>query len=447
MEQRRCRPQMTRSSNWERLSSSQIWKEILRHIEFRGENLREPMKTDPSSTRGTVPRVRSASPPQGTSVPVFGAQHPERREEPGDTWGQPGGSGPPGFAAQPAPAQGHAEQVNPGGSVLGSSGISLGSGSGGVGSSQNAVPGQERREQARSASPITLSDERILGRYFTRGSQGIGEEDRANVLLVIERGVLEAVNHTDAKEKWSGLDSALPSLPQGADEDKGQVHVRASLERWESSLILFYSTISPKAGAYIKGVLAGVAKMLPLRLYRREYNPQIIQNMICAEVAFHTIAEAHTCRFLGVMKLPFDSYERAASIRLEPCARIQLIMHYDRILPPPPVELKRCQEYFMNPPGNVTKPNLVCDEIMRWKGMGWRLRRLMKHYPTLNEMIQGFTTLLKGVVNSHPAFRVKYQLHAMTLNTMMVTTEQLVHFFTLVESLLTEFHSSKGYTS
>eukprot|EP00971_Amphidinium_carterae_P099076 1959167-Amphidinium_carterae.4 len=30
---------------------------------------------------------------------------------------------------------------------------------------------------------------------------------------------------------------------------------------------------------------------------------------------------------------------------------------------------------------------------------------------------------------------------------MTVTTEELVHFFTLVESLLTEFHSSKGYTS
>eukprot|EP00971_Amphidinium_carterae_P048881 963329-Amphidinium_carterae.1 len=149
---------------------------------------------------------------------------------------------------------------------------------------------------------------------------------------------------------------------------------------------MFYATISPKAGSYIKAVLAGVAKALPL--YRKDHNPQIVQTMHCAEVAFHPIAEAHTCRFLTVMKLPHDSYERAASIRLEPCARIQLLMHYDRILPPPPVELKRCQEYFLSPPSNVTKPNLVCDEIMRWKGMGWRLRRLMKHYPTLNEMIQ-----------------------------------------------------------
>eukprot|EP00971_Amphidinium_carterae_P239093 4746200-Amphidinium_carterae.1 len=122
-------------------------------------------------------------------------------------------------------------------------------------------------------------------------------------------------------------------------------------------------------------------------------------------------------------------------------------MHYARILPPPPVELKRCQEYFISPPSNVTKPNLVCDEIMRWKGMGWRLRRLMRHYPTLNEMIQGFTTILKGIVESHHAFRAKYQFHAMALNTMTVTTEEIVNFFNVVESLLTEFHSSKGYTS
>eukprot|EP00971_Amphidinium_carterae_P103307 2045020-Amphidinium_carterae.1 len=84
---------------------------------------------------------------------------------------------------------------------------------------------------------------------------------------------------------------------------------------------------------------------------------------------------------------------------------------------------------------------------MRWKGMGWRLRRLMKHYPTLNEMIQGFTTLLKGIVESHNAFRAKYQFHAMALNTMTVTTEKIVNFFNVVESLLTEFHSSKEYTS
>eukprot|EP00971_Amphidinium_carterae_P050385 992605-Amphidinium_carterae.1 len=210
-----------------------------------------------------------------------------------------------------------------------------------------------------------MNDERILGRYFTRGSQGAGEEERAAVLQDIERGVLESVNHNDAKEKWNGIDSGLPPLPLGADEDKNQVHVRASLERWESKLIMFYSTISPKAGAYIKAVLAGVARALPL--YRKEHNPQVVQTMICAEVAFHPTAEAHTCRFLGEMKLPHDSYERAASIRLEPCARIQLLMHYVRILPPPPVELKRCQEYFLSPPSNVTKPNLVCDEIMRWK--------------------------------------------------------------------------------
>eukprot|EP00971_Amphidinium_carterae_P180180 3573783-Amphidinium_carterae.1 len=97
---------------------------------------------------------------------------------------------------------------------------------------------------------------------------------------------------------------------------------------------MFYSTISPKADAYIKAVLAVVARALPL--YRKEHNPQVVQTMVCAEVAFHPTAEAHTCRFLGEMKLPYDSYERAASIRLEPCARIQLLMHYARILPPPP---------------------------------------------------------------------------------------------------------------
>eukprot|EP00971_Amphidinium_carterae_P126337 2502725-Amphidinium_carterae.2 len=122
-------------------------------------------------------------------------------------------------------------------------------------------------------------------------------------------------------------------------------------------------------------------------------------------------------------------------------------MHYDGLLPPPPVELKRCQEYFLSPPCHVTKPNLVCDEIMRWKGMGWRLRKLLKHYPTLNEMTQGFTNLIKGIVEANAPFRAKYEFRAMSLDMMKVTTEELIEFFTGVESLLTEFHSSKGYTT
>eukprot|EP00971_Amphidinium_carterae_P064071 1268399-Amphidinium_carterae.1 len=122
-------------------------------------------------------------------------------------------------------------------------------------------------------------------------------------------------------------------------------------------------------------------------------------------------------------------------------------MHYARLLPPLPVELKRCQEYFLNPPSHVTQPNLVCDEIMKWKGMGWRLRRLLKHYPTLNDMTQGFTTLLKGVMEDNPTFQVKYQFYAMPMNSMNLTSDQLIDFFTKVESLLTEFHSSRGYTT
>eukprot|EP00971_Amphidinium_carterae_P257283 5107523-Amphidinium_carterae.3 len=170
-----------------------------------------PETSQPST--GTAPLARPASPPQATSVPVFGAQYPEANNTCPPDNSRPSGSA--------TPAQGHADQGNPGGSVLGSPGINLGNGSAGL------VKNFERREQARSASPITVNDERILSRYFTRGSQGIGEEDRAAILFDIERGVLEAANHTDTKEKWNGLDSALPPLPQCADEDKSQVHVRA----------------------------------------------------------------------------------------------------------------------------------------------------------------------------------------------------------------------------
>eukprot|EP00971_Amphidinium_carterae_P060945 1206280-Amphidinium_carterae.1 len=63
--------------------------------------------------------------------------------------------------------------------------------------------------------------------------------------------------------------------------------------------------------------------------------------MVCAEVAFHPMAEAQTTRYLTDMKLPGPSYDTAAAIQAEPPVRIQLLMHYARLLPPLPVELKR----------------------------------------------------------------------------------------------------------
>eukprot|EP00971_Amphidinium_carterae_P107031 2119975-Amphidinium_carterae.1 len=182
--------------------------------------------------------------------------------------------------------------------------------------------------------------------------------------------------------------------------------------------------------------------MLPI--YRKDHNGLAMQNLTFPEIDFHPQAEAHTSRYLKHMKLPNESYDRACTVRPEPPVRIQLLMHYDRILPPNPVDLKLCKQYFSNPPREATKPNQVLDEIVRWKGIGWRLKKLAKHYPTLNEMIEGFTTLIRGIVDAVPDFRAKYEHHAMNINNMTVTTEQ-VTFFSQVESLLNEFHSSKGY--
>eukprot|EP00971_Amphidinium_carterae_P006005 118351-Amphidinium_carterae.1 len=44
--------------------------------------------------------------------------------------------------------------------------------------------------------------------------------------------------------------------------------------------------------------------------------------MVCAEVKFHPMAEAHTCRFLREMKLPTASYDNATTIQAEPPVRI-----------------------------------------------------------------------------------------------------------------------------
>eukprot|EP00971_Amphidinium_carterae_P207018 4107364-Amphidinium_carterae.1 len=172
----------------------------------------------------------------------------------------------------------------------------------------------------------------------------------------MERGNLEAAGPADHKEKWTGQNVTLPVLPQVPADEKGQVHVRMLLERWESRTILHFNTISPRAGLYAKAVIAGVWKWL--EVYRKEHDPQTIRNMVCAEVKFHPMAEAQTTRYLTEMKLPAASYDSATTIQAEPPVRIQLLMHYARILPPPPIELKRCQEYFLNPPSHVTQPNL-----------------------------------------------------------------------------------------
>eukprot|EP00971_Amphidinium_carterae_P048882 963329-Amphidinium_carterae.2 len=108
-----------------------------------------------------TPVGRPPSPPQGTSVPVFGAQ----QSDASGNRNAPETARPSSFAP---PVQGTMDPGNLGRSVLGSSGANLGTGGTGSGMPPNQPPVQGGREQARSASPSTINDERILGRYFTR---------------------------------------------------------------------------------------------------------------------------------------------------------------------------------------------------------------------------------------------------------------------------------------
>eukprot|EP00971_Amphidinium_carterae_P024053 474867-Amphidinium_carterae.1 len=126
-------------------------------------------------------------------------------------------------------------------------------------------PGHGPPEQSRSTSPQAIAhDEKVFARYFTRGSQGAGEADRANVLREMERGNLEMGGPADHKEKWTGQNVTPPLLPQVPTSEKEQVHVRTLLERWESRFILHFNTISPRAGLYAKAVIAGVWKWLEI---------------------------------------------------------------------------------------------------------------------------------------------------------------------------------------
>eukprot|EP00971_Amphidinium_carterae_P277809 5514129-Amphidinium_carterae.1 len=150
-------------------------------------------------------------------VPMFGSGSPEQPGESSGSRGPPEKSTPE--RSNTAESSIPGRQV-PGVSVLGSPRANGPSERQDVGTDPL---GQGRHEQARSTSPQVLAqDEKILSKYFTRGSQGVGEEERANVLREMERGNLEPVNQTDHKEKWSGQDSALPPLPQVANDDKGQ---------------------------------------------------------------------------------------------------------------------------------------------------------------------------------------------------------------------------------
>eukprot|EP00971_Amphidinium_carterae_P250688 4976564-Amphidinium_carterae.1 len=204
------------------------------------------------SDMGTAQTGGSTQVPQPIGVPMFGTENRENTPGVASSSRRPP-EHPGSIGAVPA-ASGPTERSVPGAALLGSSGTNNASGSAGSGALPGTASSQEGRGQARSVSPINTNDEKILGQYFTRGSQGIGEEERAKVLREIEEGTL-MFNSTD-KEKWTSLESSLPSLPAGTDDEKQQVHIRVAVERWESQLILFYNTISPKAGAYAKAVLA-----------------------------------------------------------------------------------------------------------------------------------------------------------------------------------------------
>eukprot|EP00971_Amphidinium_carterae_P224983 4463079-Amphidinium_carterae.1 len=108
---------------------------------------------------------------------------------------------------------------------------------------------------------------------------------------------------------------------------------------------------------------------------------------------FHPNAEAHTHRYLKVMNLPIQSFDRANMVRMEPPVRLQLLMHYIRVLPADPIEQDLVQKAFLYPPGECTTTTGVLDELVRWKGLGWRYRLLQKDEEALSDHprnVQGF---------------------------------------------------------
>eukprot|EP00971_Amphidinium_carterae_P334395 6469663-Amphidinium_carterae.1 len=119
----------------------------------------------------------------------------------------------------------------------------------------------------------------------------------------------------------------------------------------------------------MKAVIAGVHKMIGP--YRKDLRYLETQNLDFPEASFHPNAEAHTHRYLKVMDLPIQSFDRANMIRMEPPVRLQLLMHYIRVLPADPVEQDLVQKAFLNPPGECQTTTGVLDELVRWKGLGW----------------------------------------------------------------------------
>eukprot|EP00971_Amphidinium_carterae_P045431 893901-Amphidinium_carterae.1 len=72
---------------------------------------------------------------------------------------------------------------------------------------------------------------------------------------------------------------------------------------------------------------------------------------------------------------------------------------------------------------------------------------MKKHYPTIDEMSKGFTSMLRSVLQVMPELHAKYSHASMNLNPTTVTVDQLINYFNKIEALLTEFTTTQGYHS
>eukprot|EP00971_Amphidinium_carterae_P105363 2086400-Amphidinium_carterae.1 len=60
-------------------------------------------------------------------------------------------------------------------------------------------------------------------------------------------------------------------------------------------------------------------------------------------------------------------------------------------------------------------------------------------------MSKGFTSMLKGVLQTLPELHAKYSYASMNMNPMTLTVDVLINYFNKIEALLTEFNTSQGY--
>ena len=210
----------------------------------------------------------------------------------------------------------------------------------------------------------------------------------------MERGSLEDVGVINQRagvreEKWSMLDLKPLQLPKTTAFSVTRA-TQIQHSEPEADFIRAMGIVSPSAALYVKAVIAGVQRDLPVYRRRDEETTKTDWAGRTTEEEWHSRAEA-AVQSVGITQ---ECWVIARMLRHDPPVRLILMVAYHRLLPARSREEEEASSVCQGPAVGDQGAVSTFQKLQAWKSAARRLRQMGGTLPGVTTLMAAFDKIL-----------------------------------------------------